>query len=138
MRNCTGRGVAVPAAKKRCTGVAPERLQFKLQKTLEALGGSVQQFIVNMKEAKSLSTVEKAIPVFKPVMLNFQQKHSAYKFQIAVSIVFHKAVDPAVVTQPPVVLTLEMVAVYADAPPHNDVNRQLLNFIEVYRQNGSG
>ena len=36
MRNCTGRGVvvptvAVPAAKKRCTGVVPERLQFKLQ-----------------------------------------------------------------------------------------------------------
>ena len=30
-----------------------------------------------------------------------------------------------------------MVAVYADAPL-NDVNRQLLNFIEVYEQNGSG
>ena len=57
---------------------------------------------------------------------------SAYKFQIAVSIVFHKAVVP-------VVLTLEMVAVYADAPaPIIDVNRQLLSFIEVYEQNGSG
>ena len=32
-----------------------------------------------------------------------------------------------------------MVAVYADAPPPlNDVNRQLLNLIEVYEQNGSG
>ena len=32
-----------------------------------------------------------------------------------------------------------MVAVYADAsPPLNDVNHQLLNFIEVYEQNGSG
>ena len=91
-----------------------------------------------MKEAKSLSTLEKAIAVFKPVMLDFQQKHIAYKFQIAVSIVFHKAVDSSVVTHPPVVLTSEMVAVYADAPPLNDVNRQLLNFIEVYEQNGSG
>ena len=37
------------------------------------------------------------------------------------------------------VLTSEMVAVYADAaPPLNDVNRQLLNFIEVYEHNGSG
>ena len=58
MRNCTGLGVAVPtaamtAAKKHCTGVAPEILQFKLQKTCEALKGSVQQFTVNMKEAKS-------------------------------------------------------------------------------------
>ena len=70
--------------------------------------------------------------------MDFQQKHGAYKFQISVSIVFHRAVDPAVVTQPPVVLTSEMVAVYADAPHLNDVNRQMLNFIEAYEQNGSG
>ena len=61
MRNCTGRGVAaaattVPAAKKRCIGVAPERLQFKLQKTREALKRNGQQFTVIMKEAKSLTT----------------------------------------------------------------------------------
>ena len=54
---------------------------------------------------------------------------NAYKFQIAVDVVFHKAVDPAVITQQPVTLTSEMVAVYADVPPLNDVNRQLLNFI---------
>ena len=61
--------------------------------------------------------------VFKPAMTDFQQKHSAYKFQIAVDVVFHKAVDPAVVKQPPVLLTSEMVDVYADdAPPLNDVS----------------
>ena len=74
-----------------------------------------------MKEAKSLSKLQKDIAVFKPVMMDFQQKHSAYKFQIAVSIVFHKAVDPAVITQPPVRLTSEMVAVYADAPQNRMV-----------------
>ena len=102
-----------------------------MQKTHEALEGNVQQFTVNVKEAKSLSTLQKAIYIFKQVMMNFQQKHSAYKFQIAVSIDFHKAVDPAVIMQPPVVLTPEMVAVYTDAPSLNDVNRQLLNFIEL-------
>ena len=92
-----------------------------------------------MKEAESLSTLKKTIAVFKPVMVNFQQKHSAYKFQFAASIVFHKTVDPAVITHPPVVLTSEMVAEYEDAdPPLNDVYRQLLNFIEVYEQNCSG
>ena len=91
-----------------------------------------------MKEAKSLSTLKKAIAVFKPVMMDFQQKLSAYKSQIAVDVVFHKAVDPVVVTQLPVTLTSEMVAVYTDALPLNDVNHQLLNFIEVYEQNGSG
>ena len=71
-----------------------------------------------MKEVKRLSTLKKAIAVFK--------LFSAYKFQVAVSIVFHKAVDPIVVTHPPVVLTTEMVAVYTDdAPPLVDVNRQL-------------
>ena len=39
MCNCT---VAVPAAKIRCTGVALERLQFKLPKSREALKGSIQ------------------------------------------------------------------------------------------------
>ena len=71
--------------------------------------------------------IKPSIAVFKSVMMDFQQKHSAYKFQIAVSIVFHNAVDPAVVTQLSVVLTSEMVAVHAGAPPP----RQLLNFIEV-------
>ena len=54
VHNCTGRGVAVPATKKRCTGVAPEIFQFKLQNTREALEGSVQQFTGSIKEAKSL------------------------------------------------------------------------------------
>ena len=65
-------------------------------------------------------------------MTKFQQEHRAYKFQIAVNVVFHKAVDPAVATQRPVILTSEMVAVYLDASPSfEDVCRQLLNLIEV-------
>ena len=72
-------------------------------------------------------------------MTMFHQEHRAYKFQIAISVVFHKAVDPAVITQPPVALASEMVAVYADAvSSFDDVDRQLLNFIEVYEHNGSG
>ena len=46
-----------------------------------------------MNEAKRLSTLKKAIDVFKPAMVTFQQEHRAYKFQVAVSIVFHTAVD---------------------------------------------
>ena len=52
----------------------------------------------------------------------------------------HKAVDPSVVTHPPVTLTSEMIAVYAvhTAPPLDDVDRQLINFIEVFELNGTG
>ena len=76
---------------------------------------------------------------FKPVMTKFHRDHQAYKFQVAVDVVYHKAVDPAVMTQPPVTLTSEMVAVYSDdVPPLEDVNRQLVNFIREYELNGSG
>ena len=72
-------------------------------------------------------------------MTKFHQEHRAYKFQIVVSVVSHKAVHPAGVTQLQVALASEMVAVYADAvPPLDDVNSKLLNFIEVYEHNGSG
>ena len=58
---------------------------------------------------------------------------------MAVDVVFHKAVDPAVITQPPVTLTSEMVAVYAgDAPPLAYINRQLANLVEIYEHNESG
>ena len=140
-RTCTGDAVvavavpvATPAAKKRRIGT-----EFKLQKTHKSLGGAVEQFTVNMEDARHLSTLKEAIAVFTPVMTKYQQAHHAYKFQIAVLVVFHKAIDPAVVTQQPVTLTAEMVAVYSNAsPPLEDVNRQLLNFIEVYEHNGSG
>ena len=141
-QTCTGGQVVVApvvalTAKKRSTGHGVA--EFKLRKTRKSLGGAVEQFTVNMKEAKHLSALTKAIALFTSVMAKFHQEHRAYKFMIAVSVVFHKAVEPAVITQPPVTLTSEMVAVYADAvPPLGDVNRQLLNFIEVYEHNESG
>ena len=56
-------------------------------------------------------------------MKTFQVKHHAYKFQVAITIVCHKAVDPSVVTHPSVTPTSEMIGVYvADtAPPLDDV-----------------
>ena len=52
----------------------------------------------------------------------------------------HKGVDPSVAAQPPVTLTSEIIAVYEEdtAPPLDDVNRQLLNFIEVFELNATG
>ena len=89
-RTCTGGKVAVPvaapAAKKRRVGVAPE---FKLRKTRKSIGGAVEQFTVNMKEANHLSEMKGDIAVLTPAMTTFQQEHRAYKFQTAVCIVFH-------------------------------------------------
>ena len=92
-----------------------------------------------MKGAMHLSALLEAITAFKPTMTKFYREHRAYKFQIAADVVLHKAVDPAVITQPPVTLLSELMAVYADTvPPLEDVNRQLVNLVEVYEHNGSG
>ena len=58
---------------------------------------------------------------------------------MAVDVIFHKAVDPTVITQPAVTLTSEMDTVYGgDTPPLEDINRQRLNLGEIYEHNGSG
>ena len=128
-RTCVAGRVTAPAVKRRrINGVTPECV---LRRTRRSLGGAVEQFTVDMKESKHLSALQRAITTFKPVMTKYHQDHHAYKFQIAVDLFFHRAVDSAVIAQPPVTLTSEMVAVYSDdVPPLEDVNRQLMNFIE--------
>ena len=76
---------------------------------------------------------------FETVMGEYHCMHRAYKFQMAVDVMFHKAVDPALITQATVTLRSELAAVYSDgSPPLEDISRQLLNLIDVYKHNGSG
>ena len=100
----------------------------------------MQRYNIDMRETQHLDHLSTALHLLRPPMKTFRVKHRAYNFQVAITIVYHKAVDPSVVTQPPVTLTSEMIAVYAAdaAPPLDDVNRQLLNFIVVFELNGSG
>ena len=99
----------------------------------------VHQYEVDMKESDNLAALQGAVTSFQPSISTNQRDHSAYKFQMAVHIIFHKAVDPTVITQPAVTLTSEMVAVYGgDTPPLEDINPQLLNLVEIYEYNGSG
>ena len=145
-RTCTGGPAAtkqridVPVAAGAKGIAVPVATEFKLRENCKSLGGAVKQFTVDMKEVNHLSALKDAIVVIAHTMSTFYRQHRACKFQFAVDVVFHKAVDPAVVTQPPVTLTSEMVAVYPDLSPAplEDVYRQLLTFVEVYEHNGSG
>ena len=104
-----------------------------------ALGGTSEMYEVDMKESDNLTALQGAVTSFQPSMSTYQRDHSAYKFQMVVHVIFHKAVDPTVITQPAVTLTSEMVAVYGgDTLPLEDINRQLLNLVEIYEHNGSG
>ena len=64
-----------------------------LRETRRSLGGVVKQFTVDMKAVSNLSSLKDVMTVFTPAVLIFHQKHHAYKFQFAVDIMFHKAVD---------------------------------------------
>ena len=101
--------------------------------------GAAEVHTVDMYEADQLATLGGAVLALEPIMRAYQRRHRSYKFQIAVDVMFHKAVDPAVVTQPPVTLSCEMAAVYADGSPQLvETARHLLELIEVYEHNGSG
>ena len=68
---------------------------------------------VNMNAANQLVALEEAVVALEPTIAAYQQRHHAYKYQIAVNVIFHKVVDPAILTDPPVTLRTTMVAVYA-------------------------
>ena len=94
---------------------------------------------VNMNAANQLVALEKAVVALEPTMAAYQQRQHAYKYQIAVNVIFHKAVDPTILTDPPVTLRSTMVAVYAaDVPQLVETSRNILELLEVYEQNGSG
>ena len=77
----------------------------------------MERYSINMQETQQLDHLSTALHLL-PTMTQFYTKHHAYKFQVAITIVCHKAVDPFVVTQPQVTLTSEMIAVYAADTHH--------------------
>ena len=112
---------------------------FVVQRKRKALGGAVEVHSVDMNAANQFVTLEDAVVALEPTMAAYQQRHHAYKYQIAVNIIFHKAVDPTILTDPPVTLRTTMVAVYAvDVPQLVETSCNILELLEVYEQNGSG
>ena len=111
---------------------------FTISHRYTSMGGAVKRFNIDMQEKQYIDHLSPTLQLLLPTMRTFQTKHHAQQFQVAITIVFHKAMGPCV-TQPPVTQTAEMIVVYADAtPPLDDVNRQLLNFIEVFELKGLG
>ena len=133
-RTCTVPIVAPAPKRRRTASAVPE---FTVRRKKRALGGTSNMYEVDMKESDNLTALQAAVTSFQPSMSAYQRDHSAYKFQMDVDVISHKAVDPNVITQPAVTLTSEMVAVDG-APPLEDINRQLLIPVEIYEHNGSG
>ena len=144
MRTCTGsstpvhRGGAAFCSSTPGQVTSPPAHSFTVQRKRRALGGAVEVHSVNMNAANQLVALEDAIVGLEPTMAAYQQRHRACKYQIAVNVIFHKAVDPTILTDPPVTLRTDIIAVYAvDVPQLVETSRCILELLEVYEQNGS-
>ena len=116
-----------------------EALQMSSLRRRRAFGGAAEVHAVDMQEANQLAALEGAVLALEPVMETYRRVHRAYKFQVAVDVMFHKAVYSAVVTQPPATLRCERASVYAGgSPQQEETYRHLLELIEGYEHNGSG
>ena len=90
---------------------------FAVRQRRIALGGAAEVYTIDMNCADHLAPLEAAVTSFEPTMALYQRRWKALKFQITMDVVFHKAVDHAVVTDPLVTLVCEMAAVYAAESP---------------------
>ena len=81
---------------------------FAVRSRARSFGGAVETYSFDLEGADQLASLEEAVLSFEPAMSDYQRRRHSYKFQIAVDIIFHKAVDPAVVTVTPVTLRCEM------------------------------
>ena len=87
---------------------------------------------VDKDTANQLVALEDAIVALGPTMAAYQRRHHAYKYQIALNIVFHKAVDSTILTDPPVTLRTTMAAMYPNELPQLvETSRHLLELLEV-------
>ena len=79
------------------TTASPPPPTFTIYHRNTSMGGAVKRFNIDMQETQNLDHLSPAF-LLLPTMKTFQTKHHAYKFQVAITIVCHKAVVPSVVT----------------------------------------
>ena len=108
LKYCTGHRQSPPLPPQQQQKAATTPLpRFTIHHQYSSMGGAVESYNINMQETQHLvhlSTAPQCPPTY---MTEFHTKHRAYKLQVPITIVCHKAVDPSVVPQPPVTLTLE-------------------------------
>ena len=92
-------------------------------------------------ETPFLQEINESVDAMSSKIIKFQKINKALKFNMTLHVIFEKATDEDVKTEPPVCLVSEQLEVYADTnlPELLDfVKKQLIDQIDTYEQNGSG
>ena len=88
-----------------------------------------------------IDLINKSVPAMKGHLEEYQQQRRACKFNMSLHVLFEKAADPSVVSDPPVVLISEQMELYEDTDVNElltTTSEQLANRIETYEMVGSG
>ena len=154
--------VTLPVIKKRSTGGGITRETMEIMKNEEkrepklkftpilrqsAFGGCFADWFIKFPEdyqqgVDLMFLLTESTIAMKDIILDTLWTHTkSLKFTMAAHVVFEKAVDPEIKTDPPVVLHTEPSTVYVSTDMNeclNEMARQLYAMIETYEGNGSG
>ena len=95
LRHCTGHIQPPPPQQQIAAPPPPQR--FTIHHHYSSMRGDVVRYNINIQETQHLVHLSTALHLLLPTMTQFHTKHRAYKFQVAITIVCHKAVNPSVV-----------------------------------------
>ena len=148
-KHCTAQQTSTPSivGKKRKPrkSAASTRSNNNIIKSKTALKGAVETWTLNFtnddEETNFTDKIQEAIERMVDKIEHFRKENFAIKFNMALRIVFEKATDPDVVSDPPVVLPSEQFELYKEtniSPVLKTINEQLINRIDVYEACGSG
>ena len=119
--------------------------QYDVQVIQTAFRDATRTFRVeykkDMEEKDIINCLEASIYAMKHELQQYQSKHHALKFNMALQLLFVKATDPDEVTPAPVCLVTEQFEVYADTNVMSQLvkaKKALLNQIDTFERNGSG
>ena len=93
LQHCTGhRPPPPPQLPQQQHITTPPPTTFTVSHRYTPMGGDVKRYNIDMQETQHLYHLSPALHLLLPTMKTFQDKHHAYTFQVAITIVCHKAV----------------------------------------------
>ena len=143
-----GSGIPVttpqPTSSRKRDAPAPEPLKgFKLYRTATAFRNAAVTWKLLYKNNypdKYIELLSESTKAMQRKLEAYRNKHHALKFNMSLHAKFEQAIDPSIVTVPPVVLATEQFEVYGDSDIPDLLkicSEQLQNRIESYQGMGS-
>ena len=144
-----GSGIQLPPTSSRPSRSHPRQggsvpSKFKILKTQTAFSKANVTWSLKYNQNHGdgyMNLIDSSTSIMETRLQRYVKKYKAIKFNMSLHVIFEQAVDPEIVTSPPVVLVTEQFECYANADIGKrlqECSKQLENRIESYEGMGSG